>query len=172
MTVIFPLACVCLASCKRHVVQVGREYLLEPSPCARSTPAMASKRLKLKAVNDCRERRSFAQRFMVMKENLKDHSNWKKCFFCQKSQAATCCNMLHSLWPYHFSVSVYPRDSFRNMKSGWTFLGDVFWKSFHGGTQQAASRFIREKNNNEQRRTENHSETNHASCRTATCVAN
>ena len=91
VTVIFPLACVCLASCKRHVVQVGREYLLEPSPCARSTPAMASKRLKLKAVNDCWERRSFAQRFMVMKENLKDHFNWKKCFFCKKSQAATCC---------------------------------------------------------------------------------
>ena len=94
VTVIFPLACVCLASCKRHVVQVGREYLLEPSPCARSTPSMASKRLKLKAVNDCSERRSFAQRFMVMKENLKDHFNWKKCFFCKKSQAATCRNML------------------------------------------------------------------------------
>lgn len=51
VTVTFSLASVCLASCKRHVVQVGREYLLEPSPCARSTPT--TKEVCFKAALPC-----------------------------------------------------------------------------------------------------------------------
>ena len=47
LTVTFSLVSVLWASCKRHVVQVGREYLLEPSPCARSTPTTKSGASKL-----------------------------------------------------------------------------------------------------------------------------
>ena len=75
---------------------------------------------------------SFAQRFMVMKENLKDHFNG----FSKKSQAATCC--IHCDHTNFLSLCI------RETRSGTWRVGELSWAtSFENhftNTQQAASK--------------------------------